>query len=885
MVVGGAVVVVGGAVDGAVVGGAVVVEEEEEEDGVVGGGAPDDTAVADDGVAPPVVAVSEPDEQAPSTRLHANTTPAATRTIPDLPAGASRPAGTPVSHARPGVPGPAARDRYRVPTVTATSDPHAPPAPPTGPPDPEPPEPARNADQPRARSGPPEVPVDLVVAARRGDPAAFARMIEHWNPHLRPFVHHVLAGDGSTDRALSAAYVRAYRALPRYDASQKPGLWLHRIAYLAATDELRRVTRDPARRRALADAGRGEAATDAPRLHRGLSTDDAHRLATIDLTDPDELLLVEVPEVPDETEGAIIEARGLMALHPDGDGGGDGDDDDHQHTHLPPGWRRLAPDQRALAVLVDLEDYRLADAARALDASPEAAADRLAATRRLLSRATGGSTDPGPAGDPGVAAAARATLAALTVPDPHPRFWSMLGRRLLAERASPAAPAIDPLERLAAAHPAEPGFTPRPGVGGQRSDRVPDPVHGLAERADWVKPPRGRGPIVVTVLAVVAVAALVAAAVKIGTSSRIPDGSRAAAEVAADVAPAMAAGPYRQVEAQVDEEDPNGRRTQRRYALVLGGDGSWVVTTQDTIDQTTYDATSGLVRRVAVVGEGDRAEVFATDTVGLAAGAPDAAGHVPVPLDDLAAVPSILRAADQIRMPRSTVEGESVYTLTRELPTGSQGTSEAWRIRISAATSLPLEIVRSRDGRIVRQIRITSWSTTTEVPATTFRQPVPPQARSSTDDRGFTTTDLAAVPLLGRGDAVTPTWLPGGFELAVVAVRAEAPAGVEATAGGTNPADLGVLSLGYQRGSERITVTTRAAGPDPTAWASPFADGPGPAATERTIGDGRFNGARVQVRTDERGRARLWGVSGDTVFTVAGDLTPDQAHRVAASLR
>ena len=43
-----------------------------------------------------------------------------------------------------------------------------------------------------ARSGPPEVSVDLILAARRGDPAAFARVIEHWNPHLRTFVHHTL---------------------------------------------------------------------------------------------------------------------------------------------------------------------------------------------------------------------------------------------------------------------------------------------------------------------------------------------------------------------------------------------------------------------------------------------------------------------------------------------------------------------------------------------------------------------------------------------------------------------------------------------------------------------------------------------------------------------
>lgn len=185
--------------------------------------------------------------------------------------------------------------------------------------------------------------MNLVMAARRGDPAAFARMVEHWNPHLRPFVHHVLAGDGSVDRALSAAYIRAYRALPRYDASQKPGLWLHRIAYLAATDELRRYTRDPLHRRNLADQGRAETATDAIRDHLGLSPHDIDELVvstdptperTVDVGPGIEIDVDSVEEPDLDTESALVEARAIMAL-----------DEDGRRALVPPGWRRLAPDQ------------------------------------------------------------------------------------------------------------------------------------------------------------------------------------------------------------------------------------------------------------------------------------------------------------------------------------------------------------------------------------------------------------------------------------------------------------------------------------------------------------------------------------------------------------
>jgi RNA polymerase sigma-70 factor (ECF subfamily) len=213
--------------------------------------------------------------------------------------------------------------------------------------------------------------VALVVAARKGDPAAFARIIEHWNPHLRPFVHHVLAGEGSTDRALSAAYVRAYRALPRYRAERKPGLWLHRIAYLAATDELRRVRRDPARRRALADAGR----SDDPALDTGENPWSLSPPTELEIT-IDEPLREGDGTDEEPTESAIIEARNLIALEgrPPVD------------VVFPRGWRRLAPDQRALAVMVDLEGYRIDDAASALDAEADPAQDRLNSARRLLGR-------------------------------------------------------------------------------------------------------------------------------------------------------------------------------------------------------------------------------------------------------------------------------------------------------------------------------------------------------------------------------------------------------------------------------------------------------------------------------------------------------------------
>jgi hypothetical protein len=318
--------------------------------------------------------------------------------------------------------------------------------------------------------------------------------------------------------------------------------------------------------------------------------------------------------------------------------------------------------------------------------------------------------------------------------------------------------------------------------------------------------------------------------------------------------------------------------------LVLAGDGSWSVSDTSTIDQTTYDAPTGTVRRVAVVGSGDAASVFATDLDGLAAGEPDPAPTAPTPLAEVRAVTALFRAAGSDRVGRTTTDDRRVWTLSRTLPTGDRGEDQRWRVLVDVESSLPVDIQISQDDRVVRRVRIDEWATLTEAAPETFVQPAPPDAEVTATSHGFITTELAAVPLLGRGEAVRPGWLPTGFELAVVAVRADPPAGAPTTAGGANPADEDVLSLGFQRGSERITVSTRAAGTDPAAWEAPF----GSTLTdprERTLGDGRFNGARAHVGLDVFGRAHLWALSGDTVLTVSGDLSTDDAFRLATSLR
>lgn len=759
------------------------------------------------------------------------------------------------------------------------------------------------------------MPERLFAVARRGDPGAFAQLIEHWDQHLRPFVHHILGGAGSTDRVLAAAYLRAYRALPRYPSGRRPGLWLHRMAYLAADDELRRLRRDPRRRQPRT----GEVPEIAP--------------------EPD------VPPVGWTPDSTPLE-RSLRAA-------------------LAPGTRQLAPDQRALVVMVDLEDFGVEEVADAFESEAAVVRERLRSARRILVASTahldlpieadldvdpaalgtavadaepssnsgwrrgrtdggpheptdrgGPSTDPfaipawardaapaprpvAPSERPGTgdddidlaeshrgedahhSAVVQLLLSAAVVPEPRPGFWPELGRRLIAERDRPAAPTPDPSARLARAHPAEPGFRPTKGDDAGS-------ISSMATRAERNRARRLRRPAFIGA-AVLVVAGAVAGAVWLGTSTRTPDGSVSATELDRAMREGLTSSRHLRTQVEVDEPDVDGELVAATYQVTLSEDGSWAVARGGALDDVTYDGTAGTTERVVVVAATDREEprILATEETGLATGAPDPTVTPVALLADLQAVGSVLRDADQTRAAATRRGQDATWTLRHTVPTGEAGRAEEWRVEVRQADGLPLRVERHAGTDRVRRIELSDWEPLSELPNGAFRQTIPDGAESTSTEHGFTSTELDAVGTLGRGPAVTPTWLPDGFELTTVAIRREPPDGGEPTVEG-NPPDLDVASLGYQRGLERITVTTRAATTGPEEWSDPFGepDRPGGGPVEsQAVSAGRFNGARASTRSDAVGRAQLWGVDEDTVFTVSGDLSVAEALRVVGSLR
>ena len=167
-------------------------------------------------------------------------------------------------------------------------------------------------------------PVTL-ARARRGDEHAFAALVRHYDGGLRALAFRLLGDRARMDDALQEAYVKAYRALPRFRGDSSLRTWLYRIAYNACLDELKRtrvvVELDSVRDR----ADQGADPADSLSLRLTL----AHALAELPPEDRAAVLLVdaegfdyrsaaEVLGIPEGTVGSRLNrARGALrqALH------------------------------------------------------------------------------------------------------------------------------------------------------------------------------------------------------------------------------------------------------------------------------------------------------------------------------------------------------------------------------------------------------------------------------------------------------------------------------------------------------------------------------------------------------------------------------------------
>lgn len=79
-----------------------------------------------------------------------------------------------------------------------------------------------------------------LVDAATVDPAAFREMVLLYDRGLRSLAFRLLRDRDLMDDVLQEAYLKAFKALPRFKGGSQLGTWLFRITYNACLDELRR---------------------------------------------------------------------------------------------------------------------------------------------------------------------------------------------------------------------------------------------------------------------------------------------------------------------------------------------------------------------------------------------------------------------------------------------------------------------------------------------------------------------------------------------------------------------------------------------------------------------------------------------------------------------
>lgn len=86
-----------------------------------------------------------------------------------------------------------------------------------------------------------------VERAQGGDSEAFRVLVERYSQRLFRIAWRILGEEAGAEDAVQESFLRAYRALPRFDARSQFGTWLHRIAANTAIEILRKRQRQLSR--------------------------------------------------------------------------------------------------------------------------------------------------------------------------------------------------------------------------------------------------------------------------------------------------------------------------------------------------------------------------------------------------------------------------------------------------------------------------------------------------------------------------------------------------------------------------------------------------------------------------------------------------------------
>jgi len=301
-------------------------------------------------------------------------------------------------------------------------------------------------------------------------------------------------------------------------------------------------------------------------------------------------------------------------------------------------------------------------------------------------------------------------------------------------------------------------------------------------------------------------------------------------------------------------------------------------------DVEAYDASTGVVRSAQHSTSLGGDTLFYAERSGVAPGPPDQGPPSWVLPEQYGAFVRAALADAPSAVRETSYDGRRAWRLDVDTTPNAivpELSGDHLAITVDRATGIPVRIVESKHGMVLRELRIEDLVVDPSLPTSTFALAFPTGAEVMRNDDGFQRLTLDRVAAAVGYEPLVPGWVPDGYRLTEVAVAREAaPTGKE----GGNPPSRMVVSLSYRRGVDQFLVTTRLRGDgnwdDPLASPEGYRDAP----AHTTLGGGALAGGDAQIVISAHASPHLWALKDSLVVTVGGDLTRAELTAIAASL-
>ncbi len=448
-------------------------------------------------------------------------------------------------------------------------------------------------------------------------------------------------------------------------------------------------------------------------------------------------------------------------------------------------------------------------------------------------------------------------------PEPAtPAFWQELGRRLQAERDAVAAAPPPSLPDPEGPSPAlTPAQVPPGGVPTRTPRRVRRRRSDVVEEAGRSRAVRSWPGLLVRAAAILVVAAVLGLVVyalyNAASRARSPVRGNSTADLGQQSMGVLADAGTWSATIERSAVGDAGEPTEATLTIQAAEDGSFRFTDASISRLTTYDARFGVVRDT-LAGFPPR------NDEGVAPGGPDPSPpRADLPLDDLATAARVLSTQDDVEPEQLEINGRTLWELTGPLDDATELT-----YLVDTETLLPTRITWTRDGATIRELR---FGDVALGGGADFTQDIPPDVAPTV--LGFQPVQLGEVQGRIGMAPLTPDFLPGE------------PDGFEFTGAYVDEAAM-IASLRYADGPQQMIITVRPSPVPPgQTWPDPF-DRSGQSVTpeEVMLTSGAFRDVPALMVSQGTALPSLWGTDGERAFTVAGDLSPDDLQRVAASL-